>query len=606
MGYKSTSIRDILSRYGDGKIILPAIQRNYVWQEDQIIALFDSLMKGYPVGTFLFWEVKDRELNSFVFNSFLKDIDLVERKLRGPEIESESGTYLSVLDGQQRITSLLVGLTGSYRSKVKKDRKVDGDFPKRFLCINPLFIPKNSSEFYDFRFLSQKEIDEPLEGKWWIKLSEVLALKDQGDVYNTFILERTSDESFGVEDVNLSMTNLPKLVGIINDDTLLSYYTAADRSIEDVVKIFERVNNNGKAVSGVDLMLSLATVAAGKEDMQTKIDESIQRVSAATSSANSFVPDKNFILTAALLAIQADSLSTSSVHNFDPKKVAKIYSVWDDVVEAICNAAIFVDHLGFDGKKLRKSYMHPIVHYFYRLMQKKGSINASSYYESLKSQNAKHDRYAITQWLIRALVNNIFVDGTGPTLKRIGKTIDDYFKNATNPAFPLALLRQNAGSRSLEVTESVISDKILRLSSKSNETLPLLTLLFGGGIQSKYEIEHMWPQAKMDTHRHIEKCDSSLSLSSIDFYKSHYDTFPNFQILNRTQNGEKGEQYYSEWVRESYPSPEERKQYQKQFSIPVDESLYEYAKFQEFYEERSNLLKKRLLKFFSEDCPDMK
>lgn len=80
MGYKAMSIRDVLSAYEEGGIILPAIQRNYVWQEDQILALFDSLMKGYPVGTFLFWEVKDHELESFVFNSFLKDIDLVDQE----------------------------------------------------------------------------------------------------------------------------------------------------------------------------------------------------------------------------------------------------------------------------------------------------------------------------------------------------------------------------------------------------------------------------------------------------------------------------------------------------------------------------------------------
>lgn len=606
MGYKSMSIRDVLSAYEEGGIILPAIQRNYVWQEDQILALFDSLMKGYPVGTFLFWEVKDHELESFVFNSFLKDIDLVDQKVRGAEIEDESGSFLSVLDGQQRITSLLVGLSGSYRSKVKKERKVDGDYPKRYLCINPLFVPEDSSESYDFRFLSQEEINGSFDGKWWIKLSDILALKDSGEVYHTFILKSDFSKSASVEDINLTMTNVPRLISVINDDTLLSYYTAAGRSIEDVVKIFERVNNNGKAVSGVDLMLSLATVASGNEDMQTKIEASIRRVSAATPSSNSFVPDKNFILTAALLALQADSLSTSSVQNFAPKRVAKIYEIWDDIVDAICNASIYIDRLGFDGKKLRKSYMHPIVHYFYKMSQKKGPINASSYFDSLKNPNAKHDRFAITQWLIRALVNNIFVDGTGPTLKRIGKTIDDYFKNEPNPVFPLSLLRQNAGSRSLEVSVGLIGEKILSLKSKDNETLPLLTLLFSGGIQTRYEVEHMWPRAKMDTQRHIEKCDSSLSLSAIEFYRDHYDTFPNLQILNRIQNSEKGEQYFSEWVKDSYPKDEDRRQYQTQFAIPTDESLYEYGKFQDFYKARSELLKERLVDFFAKDSLDLR
>lgn len=606
MGYDSTSIRKIIRRYDDGEIILPAIQRNYVWQESQIIALFDSLMKGYPVGTFLFWEVKDDELSRFVFNKFLSDIDTIDKKLRGPEIDDESGTFLSVLDGQQRITSLLVGLKGSYRSKVKKERKVNGDHPKRVLCVDPLFIPKDSSEFYDFRFLSHSEIDEPLEGKWWVQLSDVLSVKGADGVYSTFIDDRVSKGLIQGPEISSAMANLTALVNIINDESILSFYTASDRSVEDVVKIFERVNNNGKAVSGVDLMLSLATVAAGdkKEDMQSRIEESIRRVSTAVPSSNSFVPDKAFILTACLLAIQAESLSTSSVKNFEPKKIAKIYSIWDDVIDAICNAAVYVDLLGFDGKKLRKNYMHPVVHYFYRLAQKSGPINAANHYSSLKSPNARHDREAITQWLIRALVNNVFADGTGATLKRIGKVIDDYFNVAVNPSFPLALLRQNAGNRSLEVTEAVIEEKVFALGSKDNETLPLLTLLFNGGIQKKYEIDHMWPQSKMDTRRHIEECDSSLSSGKIEYFLFHYDEFPNFQILDKTQNAEKGNQYYSDWVSRCYPTSVELINYQNQFAVPGDRELYEYRNFEEFFTARRTLLKRSLLDFFSKDCPD--
>lgn len=110
----------------------------------------------------------------------------------------------------------------------------------------------------------------------------------------------------------------------------------------------------------------------------------------------------------------------------------------------------------------------------------------------------------------------------------------------------------------------------------------------------------------MDTQRHIEKCDSSLSLSAIEFYRDHYDTFPNLQILNRIQNSEKGEQYFSEWVKDSYPKDEDRRQYQTQFAIPTDESLYEYGKFQDFYKARSELLKERLVDFFAKDSLDLR
>lgn len=83
MAYSSKTIKDVLNMIDSGDMVLPALQRNYVWKEDQICFLFDSLMKQYPIGTFLFWKVEAEELSDYVFNDFIKDIDLLESSLRG-------------------------------------------------------------------------------------------------------------------------------------------------------------------------------------------------------------------------------------------------------------------------------------------------------------------------------------------------------------------------------------------------------------------------------------------------------------------------------------------------------------------------------------------
>lgn len=58
MAYEKKSIRAIIDDVNSRRVYLPAIQRKYVWGDSQITRLMDSIMLGYPIGTFLFWRVK--------------------------------------------------------------------------------------------------------------------------------------------------------------------------------------------------------------------------------------------------------------------------------------------------------------------------------------------------------------------------------------------------------------------------------------------------------------------------------------------------------------------------------------------------------------------
>ena len=63
MAYEIKSVRSVIGDINSRKIYLPAIQRKYVWDDDQITRLMDSIMLGYPIGTFLFWKVKKTVIN---------------------------------------------------------------------------------------------------------------------------------------------------------------------------------------------------------------------------------------------------------------------------------------------------------------------------------------------------------------------------------------------------------------------------------------------------------------------------------------------------------------------------------------------------------------
>ena len=73
MAYSSLSIQQLITDITDNKYFLPAIQRKFVWGEEKICKLFNSIMRDYPIGTFLFWELSAEKANEYTFYEFLKN-----------------------------------------------------------------------------------------------------------------------------------------------------------------------------------------------------------------------------------------------------------------------------------------------------------------------------------------------------------------------------------------------------------------------------------------------------------------------------------------------------------------------------------------------------
>ena len=68
------TISDAISNIEERKYLLPAIQRKFVWSAEQIEVLFDSIMRGYPINSFMMWSVTSEEIkNNYKFYEFLKE-----------------------------------------------------------------------------------------------------------------------------------------------------------------------------------------------------------------------------------------------------------------------------------------------------------------------------------------------------------------------------------------------------------------------------------------------------------------------------------------------------------------------------------------------------
>ena len=128
------TVKEALSRIEKGDYVLPAIQREFVWEPEQICSFFDSLMRGYPFGTFLFWRIDQANSANYKFYGFVRDYHERDRP-HCPELGLVRNRPLTaVLDGQQRLTALNIGLRGSISLREPYKRKSSlNAYPEKFL-----------------------------------------------------------------------------------------------------------------------------------------------------------------------------------------------------------------------------------------------------------------------------------------------------------------------------------------------------------------------------------------------------------------------------------------------------------------------------------------
>ncbi|MBI4745114.1 MAG: DUF262 domain-containing protein [Deltaproteobacteria bacterium] len=114
MEYIPVRVSDII-RQVNRDIYLPAIQRELVWGTDRIERLFDSIMADFPIGSFLYWRLEQKNKDEWPVYEFIRDFDSESPHNPPANMAGITKDITLVLDGQQRITSLFIGLRGSYR-----------------------------------------------------------------------------------------------------------------------------------------------------------------------------------------------------------------------------------------------------------------------------------------------------------------------------------------------------------------------------------------------------------------------------------------------------------------------------------------------------------
>lgn len=565
------TINDAINEIHKNKYLLPAIQREFVWDPEKIIKLFDSLMRGYPIGSFLFWDLDKEKIKDFQFYEFIRDFHERDNK-HNPKANVVSGDNITViLDGQQRLTSLYIALRGTYAFKLPwRKWKSDEAFPKRKLYLNLLSKANDIDLFYEFAFLTENECVQRTETTYWFEVGKILDLKREVDVNNYLIKNHlmSLDEKIS----EFANETLFKLHSVIHKDRIINYYLEHSQDLDKVLNIFIRVNSGGTQLSYSDMLLSIATAQWTSKDAREEITTFVDDIN---NIGEGFEFDKDFVLKSCLVLTDISDIAFK-VNNFSNKNMGIIEKKWEDIEKAIKMTVELVSSFGYGSKTLTSANaLIPLAYYILKI----GMLD--NFVHSLKYHN---DRFKIRKWLAVSLIKRVFSGQPDNVLRPIRNLMQNDIHE-----FPIdSILEKFKGTnKSITFSEDDI-ENLFYAKYGQNYTFSILALLYPTlDYKNRFHQDHIFPKSwfkrrvlnarKIDTNRH-------------DIYLENADYIVNLQLLEGLSNEEKSNKDFKEWLEINYKTEVEKKDFMKKHYIPQDVSL-DFNNFEQFINKRKELLK---------------
>ena len=577
MAYETPlTIAEVMQDISTNKYVLPSIQREYVWDTDQIETLFDSLMQDYPIGAFLFWEIDKSRLLDYDFYEFLRNYhEKTGTHNKKVDLKGSDGVT-AVLDGQQRLTSIYIGLKGSYAYRLKyKQKKNDNAYPTRYLYLNLLEDAKDESNKYDFRFLTDDEYKGMTEG-YWYKVGDILTMTQPGET-SQYVLDHIAFAGAYTKEQTMHVNNtLQKLYNVVHTDKTLSYYKEKSVELDKVLNIFIRVNSGGTVLTYSDLLLSIASAQWENHDAREEITEFVEEVNAI---GGGFRINKDFVLKTALVLTDFTDIAFK-VDNFNKPNMMKIEANWDNIKRAIKQSVNLVSSFGYSGETLSSNNaLIPIAYYLLTIGMPENFV---------ESGTTRDNKAKIKKWLIMALLKKAFSGQPDNVIRPIRDIIRE---NGTGD-FPISQIidRFKGTNKSILFTEDDIDEYLLKLKYGKSETLSTLMLLYPSlDFSNKFHEDHMYPKSKF-RKSYLRKM--GVPEEKLDEYIDTVNDISNLQLLPAQLNEEKLNSDFDTWFNTEQITETDKIQYRKIHYLPDME--YTYPVFLAFVAKRKELLKSKL------------
>ncbi len=532
MEYIPIRVSDII-RQINRDIYLPAIQREFVWGTDRIERLFDSIMSDFPIGSFLYWRLEQKNKDEWPVYEFIREFNSEDPHNSPADMAGITKDITLVLDGQQRITSLYIGLKGSYRYFYYRWRK-------NRLYLDLLKHPKpnddNPEELtYGFAFRESAEPDGDLQQLWY-PVGRILDFEDAEDA--------KSDMKSKLADLSEEQKeNANKLIGRLHNrihTTLVgNYYLEKSQDYDKVLQVFVRANSGGQTLEYSDLLLSTATAKWETLDARSEIHDFTDDLN---QIGNGYKFGKDFVLKACLYLTEAEKDGKLvglpiqyKVKNFTKNNLRTIEKNWDKIKESLATTVRLISRFGFNAKNIVAPLaLLPIAYY----LRKRGN---SSFDVSSKTEDAEA-QVEIRKWFVFSTLKNAFGGSSDTTLGRLRELLTAC---DANTPFPSAALYTSLGIEP-RLNDAEI-ERILGHAYHGRYTNLVLSLLYPDRDwkDAVFHEDHIFPQSEFQV-RLLKK--RGYDEAKVQSYIAKFNVLPNLQLLTDSENLSKNATPFEDWI----------------------------------------------------------
>lgn len=564
MAYFNTTIKDLISERVGRNTFLPAIQREYVWNPNQVEKLFDSIMCGYPISSFLFWKIREEKKKDWTSYEFIRDFDQANPHNREANLDGVNQDIYLVLDGQQRITSINIALRGTYRFFYRKWRTTR-------LYLNLLWDKGDDNpEEMTYQFLFKEDnqtlprTDYP---QLWYRVGDILNYDDAEDAKDSIENELNG---FDEDTKKKARKMISRLFSVVNVTQNINYYEEKSDDYDKVLEIFIRTNTGGQKLEYSDILLSTATAKWRNLNAREEINKFTDEINKIGTGYNF---GKDFVMKGAMYLTENLPIQYK-LSSFTRKNLECIEDHWDETKDAISNSIQLISKYGFTDKNLvARLTLLPVAQY---LQRKPSSYLTSSNIKDVEDQNN------IQKWIIMMLLKGVLGSATDNKLNLMRPVV-----NMATDKFPYSEI-----SKELKV-EMTFNDmeieNMLHYNYGTRYSYLILSLLYPGRDwkDKKYNEDHIFPQNefKVKNLRARGYDDATIEKNTACF-----NSILNLELLDDSENKSKNATPFDVWLKSRDTNFKER------HHIPEMDD-YSLDNFLEFIQKRKELLSKQIKGF---------
>jgi hypothetical protein len=590
MKYQAETVGSILSRINHD-VFIPGIQRPYVWEPVQIIKLFDSMMRGYPINSFLLWELQSENFGDWDIYKFVQRFR--QGNIHNDEATPSNGRPVTlVLDGQQRLTSLLIGLAGSYTMRLKKARKAqDSSWFEDALYLDLLQKAEASEDadldeaavrdtYFGFKFLAHERPPSPSKKHLWFRVSDIMGIANYGQLAAATEQILLDHPLLDVAAKGTVRQTLARLFEIVWKEDSICYYMERDQQYEKVLDIFIRANDGGTKLSKSDLLMSMITLRWENLHARNVTEELVYHLREVLDQEKGF--DRDYLLRSGLFFNDLDF--AFKISNFTPRNIAIIENTWLAVEKALrMSAEIFRKAHITGGHLTADNAVMLIACFIYK-------INKGIPVEQWVCPDADQER--MRKWIVGVLFHGVLGGTANVTMTLYRRVLNEFLLHSRE--FPAQKLTESLTRRGRVMNFD--GEAVQRfVSTESNGRLgpPSLSLLYDRTDWSseQWVMVQIIPAHRLDDERLLAV---GVPVSEVSLFKSWGTRLANCVLMPQTEAREYHQLDFEDWITSRSDA------WLKEHSLPSNFSLYHERCFLDLIKARTELIAARLNHLFAE------